>query len=294
MAQTSLASSTRLVWSAGQREVVLGRQSRLAGVVNITPDSFYDGGRYLETQQAVERALELAEQGADLIDLGAESTRPGARPTPLEEELRRLVPVVQALRPQLSIPLMVDTYKSTVAQAVLDAGADVINDVSAFRMDAEMPRVIAQAGAGAVLMHMRGNPRVMQRIPPSPDIWQEMESYFEQTLAHADKSEIPRDRIVLDPGIGFGKTVADNLAILNRLPRLGKFRLPVLVGTSRKSFIGKILGLEADERLWGTAGSVAAAALRGAHILRVHDVLEMKQVLAIVDSIAAEIPLAVA
>ena len=283
-----------MVWKAGRRELALGSRTCLAGVVNITPDSFYDGGRYLESQQAVERALELAEQGADLIDLGAESTRPGARPTPMDEELRRLIPVVEALRPQLDIPLMVDTYKSSVAQAVLEAGADAVNDVSAFRMDTEMPRIIAQAGAGTVLMHMRGNPRVMQKIPPSPDIWREIELYFEETLARADKAEIARDRIVLDPGIGFGKTVADNLAILNRLPRLGKFRLPVLVGTSRKSFIGKILGLEADERLWGTAGSVAAAALRGAHILRVHDVLEMKQVLAIVDSIAAEIPLAVA
>jgi dihydropteroate synthase len=294
VATINAASSTQLIWMAGQRQVTLGQRTRIAGVVNITPDSFYDGGRYLEPQHAVRRALLLAEQGADLIDLGAESTRPGAQPTPVDEELRRLIPVVQSLRPRLEIPLMVDTYKSPVAQAVLEAGADAINDVSAFRMDDEMPRVIAKAGAGAVLMHMRGNPRVMQKIPPSPDIWKEIELYFEQTLAIADRSQIPRDRIVLDPGIGFGKTVADNLAILNRLPRLGKFRLPVLVGTSRKSFIGKILGLEADERLWGTAGSVAAAALGGAHIIRVHDVSEMKQVLAIADSIAAETPLAMA
>ncbi|MEE8585232.1 MAG: dihydropteroate synthase [Acidobacteriota bacterium] len=289
--KTSSESSTRLVWKAGRRPLALGKRTRLAGVVNITPDSFYDGGRYLDPERAVGQALKLAEEGADLIDLGAESTRPGAQPTPLDEELRRLVPVVQALRPQLDIPLMVDTCKSAVARAVLEAGADVINDVSAFRLDAEMPQVIARTGAGAVLMHMRGNPRVMQKIPPSPDIWKEIELYFEQALATARKFKIPRDRIVLDPGIGFGKTVADNLTILNRLPRLGKFRLPVLVGTSRKSFIGKILGLEADERLWGTAGSVAAAALGGAHIVRVHDVSEMKQVLAIADSIAAETPL---
>ncbi len=291
MINTRSESSTRLIWRAGRRRLALGRRTRLAGVVNITPDSFYDGGRYLDPKRALAQALKLAEDGADLIDLGAESTRPGAQPTSLQEELRRLVPVVQALRPRLDIPLMVDTYKSAVAKAVLEAGADVINDVSAFRLDAEMPRVIAQAGAGAVLMHMRGNPRVMQKIPPSPDVWKELDLYFEDTLATADRFKIPRDRIVLDPGIGFGKTVADNLAILNRLPRLGKFRLPVLVGTSRKSFIGNILGLEPDDRLWGTAGSVAAAALNGAHIVRVHDVLEMKQVLAIADSIAAETPL---
>lgn len=275
------------VFRARDKSLTLGEKTRLMGVVNLTPDSFYDGGRFLRPEDALRRCLQLADEGADLLDLGGESTRPGAGRTGTDEELRRVAPVIESLRTKVSIPISIDTRKAAVARRALEAGADMVNDVSAFS-DPEMPSLVAASGAGVVLMHMRGTPANMQQIPPSPDILADVEKRLAAALKTGNFHQIPHDRIILDPGIGFGKTVEDNLKILNRLAFLEKFRLPVLVGTSRKSFIGKILEVDAEDRLWGTAASVAVAVLRGAHIVRVHDVKEMRMVAAVTDALMAE------
>lgn len=272
---------------ARRRRISIDGRTLLVGVVNITPDSFYDGGRYLDSGHALEQAFKLVQAGADILDIGAESSRPGAHPVSADEEIRRLKPVLSALRPHVTTPIMVDTYKASVARAALDLGADFVNDISSFR-DPDMPAAIKEYEAGVVLVHMRGTPRDMQRIPPSDDIWHEVLGHFDKTLKTAADFGISSDSIVLDPGIGFGKTVSDNLTLLNRLSRLERFDLPILVGTSRKTFIGKILGIPPQDRLWGTAASVVAAIMRGAHLVRVHDVREIRQVVTIADSILAE------
>lgn len=258
------------------------------GVVNITPDSFYDGGRYLDPDKAVEHALALADQGADILDLGGESSRPGAKPVCAAEEIDRVLPVLEALRPRFSGMISVDTYKAPVAEAVLEGGADIINDISAFRFDPQLPQVVARWQAGVVLMHSRGTPETMQTLPPSPDILAEIQSTLQEALETARQSQIGRDRILLDPGIGFGKTAEQNLQIVNRLSALEAFHLPLLVGTSRKSFIGRILNQPPEERLLGSLASSGAAVLRGACVLRVHDVRETRQVTDVIDAILAE------
>ncbi|HSR69148.1 MAG TPA: dihydropteroate synthase [Acidobacteriota bacterium] len=270
------------------RTIELGERTLVVGVLNLTPDSFFDGGLYQGRDKALQRARQMVDQGADLIDIGAESSRPGADPVSQQEEMRRLLPVLEALRSHLAIPLMVDTYKAEVARAAAAAGADLINDISAFRLDSQMAQVVAESGVGCVLMHMRGTPADMQKRAPSPDILSDIDCYFEHALAEASAEGIGHDRIILDPGIGFGKTVHDNLLILNRLSFLRRFSLPILVGTSRKSFIGKILDLPVEERLLGSAASAAAALMRGAHLVRVHDVAAMRQVADIVDAILRE------
>lgn len=273
---------------ARHRDLELGARTRLMGVVNLTPDSFSNGGRYLEKSRALEHCLQLVELGADILDLGGESTRPGAEPLSAEAELERVIPLLEELRPRISSLISVDTYKARVAEEAMRVGADIINDISAFRLDPEMPVVAGRWQAGIILMHMRGTPQVMQQLPPSPDILSEIARDLEQTLAAAAEHGIARDRIVIDPGLGFGKTVEDNLRIINRLSFLERFDLPVLLGTSRKSFLGKILDLPVENRIWGTAASVAVSILRGAHIVRVHDVAEMIQVARVADAILAE------
>lgn len=258
------------------------------GVVNITPDSFSDAGVFSDSNCAAERCLELAGKGADIVDLGGASSRPGAEPVSAEEEAQRVLPVLQKVRQHLSIPISVDTTKSEVAQAALTEGADIINDISAFRFDLEMPRVVSQWRAGVVLMHMRGNPRTMQELPPSRDILEEIGTDLQLAISKGLGEGIPNDRIIIDPGIGFGKTFEDNCRILNRLSFLDRFQLPVLVGTSRKTFLGKILDRPVSERIWGTAASVALAIIRGAHLVRVHDVEEMSQVARVTDAVMAE------
>ncbi len=265
----------------------MGVRTRILGIVNVTPDSFYDGARFSRLEDAVGQCLRLFEEGADAIDVGGESTRPGACPVNAEEEIRRVVPVIEAVRGRVCAPISVDTRKASVASAALRAGADLVNDVSALA-DPAMAATIAGAGAGVVLCHMRGVPADMQRIPPSPDILGEIRQAFGRALQTADSHGIQRDRIILDPGIGFGKTVEDNLRIINRLDFLDEFRLPVLVGTSRKSFLGKILNVAETDRLWGTAASVSVAIARGAHWVRVHDVKEIGMVAAVSDALMAE------
>ena len=242
------------------------------GVVNVTPDSFSDGGAYFDAARAVDRGLELASEGADIIDVGGESTRPGSRPVPEAEEIRRVVPVIEALRQRTPALLSVDTTKSAVARAALDAGADIVNDTSAFRFDPAMPGVVARSGAGVVLMHMQGTPLTMQRSPRYDDLIGEISDFLAERIRVAGAAGIPGERIVVDPGIGFGKSFGHNLEILRRQGSFHGLGRPLLLGFSRKAFLGKILGLPPEERLEATIAAAVLSVERGAHILRVHDV----------------------
>lgn len=273
---------------ARNRSLELGPVTRTMAVINVTPDSFSDGGKFLDSRKAVDHCLELAAKGADILDIGGESTRPGVSPVSAAEELDRVLPVLEGIRGRTSCLVSVDTYKSQVARAALDAGAHMVNNVGALELDPAVAEIAGKTGAAIVLMHMRGTPRTMQTLPPSPDILKEIERSLGRAVDLADSRGIARDRIVVDPGIGFGKTVEDNLKVLNRLPRLRRIRLPILVGTSRKSFLGNILDIPVQERLLATAASVVMAVVGGAHIVRVHDLDEMVHALRIADSILGE------
>jgi dihydropteroate synthase len=268
------------------RDFRLGERTAVVGVLNLTPDSFSDGGENFSLNKAVERAIEMQEQGADMIEVGGESTRPGAIPVPLKEELGRVLPVLQALQGHLQVPVSVDTYKNEVARQAIACGASLINDISALRFDEAIAETIAQTGAALILMHMRGEPSTMQQMAPSEDIFAEITSDMQSALQKALSRGVQRRQILFDPGIGFGKSLEQNLAILNHLQRFAPLNLPIMIGTSRKSFIGRITGRPAAERLFGTAASVAAAILNGAHLIRVHDVREMVEVARITDAIA--------
>ena len=257
------------------------------GILNVTPDSFYDGGVYLSKNAAVDRALQMVHEGADIIDIGGESTRPGAEPVSEEEELSRVLPVVEALVSEVNVPISIDTYKSTVASLCLEAGATIVNDISALRFDDAMTEFVANYSAYVVLMHMKGTPLNMQDVPDYSDVVGEVGVFFEERITAAKSGGIAIERIILDPGIGFGKTPVHNFTILNDLKRISAIGFPLLVGPSRKSFIGITLDLPENERLEGTAASVTAAVLNGAKIVRVHDVKEMKRVITITDSISA-------
>jgi dihydropteroate synthase len=272
----------------GGGSLELGGRTLVVGVLNVTPDSFSDGGVNFDAARAAARALEMEGEGADIIEIGGESTRPGAITVPAGEEMSRVLPVLKALAGSLKAPVAVDTYKSEVARAALGLGASMINDVSSLRFDPRVADEAARAGAALVLMHMRGTPATMQEVEPSPDIFAEIEADFAAAISEATRRGVTRDRLILDPGIGFGKTLEQNLAILNRLDRLEGFGLPLMVGTSRKSFIGRLTGRPATERVFGTAASVAAAILRGAHLVRVHDVKEMAEVRRVTDAIMSE------
>ena len=250
----------------------------IMGVVNVTPDSFFDGGRYLDTAAAVAHAIQLVEEGADLLDIGAESTRPGADVVSEAEECRRAIPVVTAMAKVVTVPISIDTSKAAVARAALDAGAVLVNDVTALRGDPAMVDVVARAEAGIVLMHMQGTPRTMQQAPHYDDVVEEISVFFEERIRFAMAHGIARRQIILDPGIGFGKLLAHNLALLAQLSRFLQFECPLLVGVSQKAFLGQLLDRPVQERQWGTAAAVAMAVDRGAGILRVHDVRAMKDV----------------
>jgi len=256
------------------------------GIVNVTPDSFYDGGRYGTPEQAVAHALELLEEGADILDVGAESTRPGSQAVPVQDEIDRVIPVVSELARRVSVPISVDTRKAGVARRALDAGASMINDVSALRFDDEMAQVIALSGAAVVLMHMQGTPETMQRAPSYRDVVLEIKQFFEERMEAAVGAGIDRNQIVLDPGIGFGKLLTHNLDILNRLSVFAMLQRPLLLGLSRKGFIGQVVHRPVEDRQWGTAAAVALAVDRGAHILRVHDVGMMKDVINLASAVA--------
>jgi dihydropteroate synthase len=252
------------------------------GVLNVTPDSFSDGGSWIDPERAVRRARDMAREGADLIDVGGESTRPGARAVSAREELRRVVPVVERLAAE-GIRVSVDTSKAAVAAAALRAGASIVNDVTALRGDPAMAETVARSGAAVVLMHMKGTPRTMQRDPRYADVVSEISGFFRERQEFAWRAGIPRDKILLDPGIGFGKSPKHNVEILRHLDEFRGLGRPLVIGTSRKSFIGRALGRRVDERRFGTAATLTAAVLRGVDVVRVHDVREMSDVVRMSD-----------
>jgi dihydropteroate synthase len=260
------------------------------GVLNVTPDSFSDGGRLTDADAAIARGLELFDQGADWLDVGGESTRPGATRVGEDEELRRVVPVVEGLRRRGAGPLSVDTTRSAVARAALDAGADIVNDVSGFGYDPAMAPLVATRGVPAVLMHLRGAFHEMHSAPAYGDVVAEVVAELAAALARAEALGVGRELLIVDPGIGFSKNAEHSLAVLRGLEALSALERPVLVGPSRKSFIGKLLDRPADGRLMGTAAAVAAAILRGAHVVRVHDVREMVEVARVADALRDAAP----
>jgi dihydropteroate synthase len=258
--------------------------TKLMGVVNVTPDSFSDGGLYLDPAAAIAHGRELAEAGAEILDVGGESTRPGAEPVDQAEELRRVVPVVEGLA-DVGAEVSVDTSKAAVAAAALDAGASIVNDVTALRGDPEMAALCAERGATVVLMHMLGEPRTMQADPRYGDVVAEVRAFLAERLEAAVAAGIAAERVWLDPGIGFGKTAAHNMELLRRLAELRELGRPLVIGTSRKSFIGNVDGSPADRRLGGTIASSVLAAAEGTKVLRVHDVAELRQALSVAAAI---------
>jgi len=255
--------------------------------LNVTPDSFSDGGRFFDWEKAVEQGLRLAQQGADILDIGGESTRPGAKPLDEGEEIRRILPVIRTLAQKIDIPISVDTRRARVAEKALEAGAEMINDISALRFDERMVEVAARRNVPVVLMHMRGDPDTMQLDTHYDDLLGEILSFFRERVAFAESRGIPAEQIILDPGIGFGKSLEEkhNLILLKYLQRFQVLEKPLLVGTSRKAFIGKILALPPEEREEGTMATVAVAVLNGANIVRVHEVEKMRRVVQVTDAV---------
>lgn len=263
----------RVIPLAEGRELSLARPL-VMGILNVTPDSFSDGGAFASTELALERALKMVAEGADIVDIGGESTRPGAEPVSPEEEQKRVLPVIRAIREQSRVCISIDTYRAATAEAALDAGADIVNDISALRFDSEMPRLIAERKVPVVLMHMLGTPREMQKAPSYLNCIEEIAEFFEERIDFCHKSGIDKSKIILDPGIGFGKRLNDNLALLAGLSRYKRYRLPLLVGASRKSFIGMLheSASAPEARLGGSIAAAVTAVRNGADIVRVHDV----------------------
>jgi len=269
---------------------VLGRKTLVMGVLNVTPDSFSDGGNFLNVRQAVEHALRMQRDGADIIDIGAESTRPGSDEIPVAEELARLLPILESLRGKLKIPTSVDTQKAAVAEIAIGAGAAMINDVSGLRHDPRLAEVVAHHAVPLVLMHMRGTPRTMQKLPFAKYVMKDVVNGLKKSVSIARKAGVAKSKIIVDPGIGFGKSSEQNYELLAKLGEIAKLGYPLLVGTSRKGFLGRTLARNRgpappEKRIWGTAATVTASILGGAHIVRVHDVEEMAQVARIADAI---------
>ena len=267
----------------GRFNLKLSERTHIMGVLNVTPDSFSDGGLYIDKNEAVDRALTMVEEGVDIIDVGGESTRPGAKPVPLNEELKRVIPVIDAIAPEIKVPVSIDTYKSEVAEEAISAGASMVNEISGLRFDEKMGKVLSNADIPVVIMHIKGTPRDMQVNPQYTDLIGEIKEYLDRQTEFAQKNGI--DKTIIDPGIGFGKKHEDNLVILKRLDEFKSIRRPILVGPSRKSFIGYVLDLPVEERLEGTLAACAVAILNGANILRVHDVRETVRVTRLVDAV---------
>jgi dihydropteroate synthase len=246
------------------------------GILNVTPDSFSDGGRYYNLDLAVEHALAMEADGADIIDIGGESTRPGAPPVGVDEELERVLPVIERLAKVVKIPISIDTYKAEVARMAILAGAEIVNDISAMTFDPQMASMVADTGAGVVLMHSRGRPSDMQKDTQYNSLVAEIIAFLHTAMKNGEKAGISRQKMVIDPGIGFGKSVTGNLEILRHLQEFCLLERPIMIGVSRKSFIGKVLGREPEERLFGTAAAVALSLAHGAMIFRVHDVRAMR------------------
>lgn len=268
------------------RIIDLSDRTHIMGILNVTPDSFSDGGRYLDQNKAASHAKEMISQGADIIDIGGESTRPGAEPLSEEEELRRVIPVIKRLSSEIDTPISIDTYKYRVAEEALKAGACIVNDISGLRFSEDMAKVVADYGAGLVIMHMKGTPRNMQQNPVYDDVIAEITKYLSDAIEKAIKAGVESEQIVIDPGIGFGKTLEHNLVILNRLNEFKILGRPILIGTSRKRFIGMVLNQdEPARRIEGTAATISLAIERGAKIIRVHDVEHMARVAKMTDAV---------
>jgi dihydropteroate synthase len=275
-----------LIWRVGETSIVCGTRTLVMGVLNVTPDSFSDGDQFFGQRAAVDRAIAMVDDGADIVDVGGESTRPGSDPVPVDEELRRVVPVIENAAAHVGVPISVDTRRAEVARAALDAGAVIVNDVTAGR-DPGMFDVVREAGAGYVAMHMRGEPKTMQDAPRYADVVNEVTAFLRERVEAASLAGIQTDRVAVDPGIGFGKDLDHNLALLHHVDAIAAIGRPVVVGPSRKRFIGTILdGAGEQERLEGTIGAASWLAWRGAHVVRVHDVLEVSRALRVVDAIA--------
>ncbi|MCX7965664.1 MAG: dihydropteroate synthase [Syntrophorhabdaceae bacterium] len=254
----------------------------IMGILNVTPDSFFDGGKYSNTEDAIKHGLEMVEDGADIIDVGGESTRPYSKPVSLEDELNRVIPVIKGIRSKSDILISIDTYKARVAKEAFDAGANMVNDISGLGFDKDMAKTVAKLGAYAVIMHIKGTPQDMQLSPSYKDVIKEIKDYFQERIDFALSSGIEREKIILDPGIGFGKRIEDNLKIIKELKTFKEFGLPLLIGTSMKSFIGHVTDSELHERVEGTLASIAISIWNGADIVRVHDVKKALKVIKLV------------
>lgn len=258
------------------------------GILNVTPDSFFDGGRYADCERACQRAEQMLQEGADIIDVGGESTRPDSRPVPAEIEIQRVVPVIRAIKERFNVPISIDTYKSDVAKAALEAGASFVNDITGLHRDPNMAKVCAEFDAGVVVMHIQGTPQTMQKNPTYRDVVSEVRDYLEEGCARALKAGVREDAIWIDPGIGFGKRLNHNLTLIRRLRAFRTLGFPIMIGTSNKSLIGDVLGVGVEERFEGTAATVATAIALGADGVRVHDVKAMKRVCAMTDAVVRE------
>jgi dihydropteroate synthase len=263
----------------------LDRRTHVMGVLNVTPDSFSEGGLFFDTDRAIEQGISMVRDGADLIDVGGESTRPYSERTPVEEELRRVIPVIEALRGEVKVPISIDTVKAKVAEEALRAGASVVNDISALRFDPDMTRVVSEAGVPIIFMHMKGTPEHMQDNPVYQSLVPEIIAFLKDALERAAKGGIGQEMTIVDPGIGFGKTFDQNLEIIRDLREFQMLGRPILIGTSRKAFIGHILKKKAGERETGTSATVAAAVMNGAHIVRVHHVKNAVETVKVIDAI---------
>jgi len=273
------------IWSFCNENLDVSRRTSIMGILNITPDSFSDGGRFFHSEEAVAQALQMQQDGADIIDIGGESTRPGSIPVTLDEELARVIPIIEKLTPELQIPISIDTYKAGVARYALQAGAKIVNDISGLRFDPQMANTIANYNAGVVIMHIKGAPRDMQKNPYYKDVVAEISEYLTAGADIAIHAGIKKAQIVIDPGIGFGKRLEDNLELIRNLSKLQALGYPILVGPSRKSFIGAILDLPVEQRLEGTIAASVMCILNGANILRVHDVKEIKRAATFIDKL---------
>jgi len=280
-----LTQSREFKLKLGGNSLNLSSRTHLMGVLNVTPDSFSDGGRFFKPERAIKQALLMAEEGADIIDVGGESTRPGADEVSAEEESRRVLPVIDELAKKVDLPVSIDTYKSEVARRALDAGAAMINDISALRFDPRMGKVAKDYDVPVVLMHIKGTPKNMQKNPSYANVIEEISDYLKESVEMAKEAGIDEDKIIIDPGIGFGKRVKDNLEIVKNLRELASLGKPILIGLSRKSFIGKILDLSLEDRLEGSLAALVVAITNGANILRVHDVKHSRRAARIADAI---------
>ena len=286
MLQSLYQSNHAQVWHcAGEQIIPLGTRTLLMGILNMTPDSFSDRGRFLDVSAAVEHVQAMVEQGADVIDIGAESTKPGSRDVEEKEEIRRLKPVLKALGGRSPVPLSVDTRKASVAQMALDLGVSIVNDVSALQFSARMGKVVADARAGVILMHMKGIPLTMQEDCRYENVVQEVKGFLKDRLQVAESLGIAREQIVLDPGIGFGKTLDHNIELLAEFQEFHELSCPLAVGVSNKSFIGALTGKDVEHRLMGTAAAVTTVVLKGANIVRVHEVEKMRDVVRTADAL---------